>query len=268
MRHTQGMTIDAARKAVLATSELLEAILLNLPSTAVFASQRVCRLFRETVKTSKMIKQKLFLETFAVELSWALQVESGQVNGYWNEVASVKFVRATEPGADAKLVMPARLNPLLDVDSLYDRNVQYTAHNLWVRQSTEVWWRPRKAPYLARPASYHQTYLTNPPCKSASIRFSWMLKTKPAARGHVYKEVHDPNGLTLGSLLDAVLDTEGGFGYAQARKWIYEDARSLRDVLVQLEQDFGGRTTIDKTTISITLKGVALPTEEEWEAMK
>ncbi|EME81327.1 uncharacterized protein MYCFIDRAFT_81395 [Pseudocercospora fijiensis CIRAD86] len=46
----------------LATPELLEAILINLPIRDLFLVQRVCRLWRDSVLVSKPIKRQLFLE--------------------------------------------------------------------------------------------------------------------------------------------------------------------------------------------------------------
>ncbi|KAF7197342.1 hypothetical protein HII31_01152 [Pseudocercospora fuligena] len=47
---------------VLATAELLEAILINLPIRDLLLAQRVCRLWRDSVSVSKPLKRQIFLE--------------------------------------------------------------------------------------------------------------------------------------------------------------------------------------------------------------
>lgn len=58
---TRSMTTDASRRAVFETAELLETILLCLPTKTVFAAMRVSRQFHDIVATSPKLQEKLFL---------------------------------------------------------------------------------------------------------------------------------------------------------------------------------------------------------------
>lgn len=76
-RATRSMTTAAAARAVFDTAELLEHIMLQVPMATILTSQRVCQQFRDIVKTSKKIQEKLFFRTNSECEYWAWQQAGG-----------------------------------------------------------------------------------------------------------------------------------------------------------------------------------------------
>lgn len=68
------MTTDAARKAVLNTTELLEQIILCLPWKKIFVIQRTCQQFRDTIRSSTPIQQRMFLKPSVEPQVWKLEL--------------------------------------------------------------------------------------------------------------------------------------------------------------------------------------------------
>ncbi|KAK5690963.1 hypothetical protein LTR17_025800 [Elasticomyces elasticus] len=103
-------TSDAARLAVINTTELLEAILLNLPAKQTIVVQRVSRQFHESVRTSVPLQRKLFLRPSAPdeEERWSLvfprhaaQTTMGRFDVDMIEVQAVR-VKSTGMGSSAE----------------------------------------------------------------------------------------------------------------------------------------------------------------------
>ena len=265
MRVTRGMITDAPRKAVLGTAELLEEIMLHLPAKTVFASQRVCRLFRDTVQTSIRIKQKLFLlPSDAERVHWGIEYSTplGAQN-WWSSSATARYVHITDKTTELKQCTPVRLNPLLKHRLI----LQSTAMSALRVNSIKVTLDLRKG--LAREnASYRQTFLTEPPCSSATVSFRWSLRSKPGVSGSLQQEVEDTSGITLGTLIDTMMRKKGYVSYASGGQWKGESDTSLQDILDPLEKASGKKVFLDPMYTHITLNDVAVPTEEEWDAMK
>ena len=94
------------------------------------------------------------------------------------------------------------------------------------------------------------------------------MKSKPTVSGSVNHEVTDPNGLTLGSLIDAVLrDKTDSRYYTRCRGLDMEKAR-LETVFASLERESGKKVMIDPADTRILLLAVVLPTEDEWDAVE
>ncbi|KAF7191951.1 hypothetical protein HII31_06596 [Pseudocercospora fuligena] len=72
-RSAKRKDIEAARNAVLNTEELLEAILSFLPAIDIIKCQRVAQYWRDTIKESAQIKQKLVIRCSDDSEQWTVQ---------------------------------------------------------------------------------------------------------------------------------------------------------------------------------------------------
>lgn len=259
------MTTDGPRKAVFATAELLENILLFTPPKTVFAAQRVCRQFRDLVKTSATIRQKLFLRLSGTSAeSWIIRTEPSYPVTTHFIARDTKSFDSTDH--NVKPCTPARLNPLL------------------IRSGPRVWCSPTalrvlwgsggescNVPFpkaMAGPASWKETYVTDPPCCKARIKLAFLIKSKPPIHGTATREVSLATGLTLGDMINGALHQEGVMNmWSKGQRYETVSEVRLFDKLQELEQKSGKTAVISIEDSHFHLQDVALPTEEEWKLM-
>lgn len=101
------MTTAASCRAVFSTAELLERILLHLPSSTFLLAQRICRQFRDLLTTSPQLQQHLFLRTHSdTHERWTIG----------RDRSLVKHCTRLQPGQKVRTTIkikkiPQRLNP-------------------------------------------------------------------------------------------------------------------------------------------------------------
>ena len=266
------MTTDGPRKAVFDTAELLENVMLYVPPKNVFGAQRMCRQFRDIVATSVKLRQKLFLRsTGQEEESWSLQVplEAGYLflptiraaKPYWS---TSRDTGAQDPRSESKRVTPTQLNLLR---SLNHRSWGATSSSRAAAFPFETANLPFKIIQYTK-ASWRGTFLTDPPCREATISLFWKAKAKPPIEGRVIRTVASDVGVTLGQLVDAAL-----YKIGQVQAWIKNkitshEATTLVDVVAALGAVTGSSVMVDVPYTHIDVKGVTIPTEEEWAMMR
>ena len=203
------MTTDAARKAVLDTSELLEQIILCLPMTNIFVIQRVCQKFKAVIATSPNIQTKLFLRLRAdvPEEAWALDTHSGPLPRHPD---NVRF-RKVDVNSKGTLYKPVVLNPLLQRRPLFSRTSS-AADRLFRSDSlgeTVEMMFPQS--HFGSQPSFLKTYITDPPCHTAkaAIAAAYLIDPKDdPEEDSVYgvisgEEISSDQGLTIGDVIRA-----------------------------------------------------------------
>lgn len=280
-RTTRSMTTQAARQAVLETTELLEQIILHLPVKKIFVVQRVCKQFYDTIRASPLLQQRMFLKPSLKPQMWKIQMGNGEFLEGGNLPAGVreqelKFVVCTEEETKAAIaskdpnskawgrkVFPVKLNPLLVPldDSVHGRE------SLPKRSLRSRLLRPKidlgDAP-LNKPQSWRQMLLTDPPLDQAGCFIYWSVKGSLPRRqmALVERKNADHDGLILGNIVDAALDFEVA-GYNSNGTRI---PFAMRDMMEAKETETGnpGRFS-KKDTSHVDFLGVIAPTEDEWE---
>jgi len=265
---------EKSAKAVFNTTELLEQILLNLPAKNVFAVQRVNTFFRDVIRGSISIRRALFLEPLSEQTIWKLQYIDGRdFDSYkdyvWN-VGDVTFVpcqSADDDGAarqtkNTTYATPVRLNPLLKDTTGYEESLDLLADPSWSGNSAIFSLAFKMS--LAGVPSWRDTYITAPPCKTATFRLVWR---HGQYEGGKFVFVEDAAGLTLGTLVDNVLkqvqpkihfDKTGA-----VRGTLSERDCSLETLFANLTAQHGGEPLARPDT-DITCKGLAVPGDEDW----
>ncbi|KAK5740695.1 hypothetical protein LTR17_004500 [Elasticomyces elasticus] len=271
------MATDAARQAVLTTAELLELILLQLPAQTVFGTQRVCRQFHDCVAASVLLQRKLFLKPpSGIEETWTLVHAPGSSNAqpqfsHLTGLPLTAVVRIAPTGKLPPNVFRGGLlrqvatqfgpfwKPTTDhVETLADR----------IRGTEKLSFKVSGVDLLGE-ASWKKTYLTTSPCKNVAVHLDWLLATKPVTRGRSDLNIAstgDPNGFTLGSLLDLLLQVE------EKPRWYAIGTESKRhsgllvDLLQRLEAESGKKVVV--AMLRVEILGVVVPTEEERKTVK
>ena len=270
MRITRTMTTDGPRQAVFNTAELLEQILLSLPAKKVFICQRVSRQFRDIVATSAAIQQHLFLRPSGMKKStWITRstAPAGPYSYWGRQYVYFEACDESEPESDigpAKKYMPARLSPLLSIDQRAP--FEQSAQRIFAMGGDRV---VITFPMQLRESSFswRETYLTDPPCTSVMVNLRWTFP-RPKSEGTRSCQVNDPNGITLGAVIDAVLQEKGSFGYRTHGRWEWVPDSTVDDIIKALGETKRKRAVLERTYSSIELQGVVIPDENEWQAVK
>jgi hypothetical protein len=179
------LSIAEAARALLAISrvlntlELLEAILLQLPTQdLLFNAYLTCRGFKDTIEASQKLEEKMFLRP---DLSSPLQEFPFRVYRY-------------------KLLQPATHTLALGIHNPLNLLKHCDSITLSVSHLLRLEWLLN--------TSVANFYATQPPIKHAVIaRESWIgpLKTSSHLIRDKYKTVCDRNGLKLGAIIAAIL---------------------------------------------------------------
>jgi len=169
-RHTRGMTMDAARKAVLNTSELLESILVFLPPKTLFGVQRVSKQFQAIIATSVPIQEKMFLRfRNKSQESWLLKekITPTDTDRY--------FVECTKPSPDLTLRKPTELNPFLGLNVHFeDRSCADRAWRGRPEHVNLVLGKPMSLAMLrTAPPSVLKPYICDPPSEDINVHYHY-----------------------------------------------------------------------------------------------
>ena len=279
-RITRGMTTDASRKAVLNTTELLEHIIVHLPARNIFGVQRVCQSFRNVIKTSTAIQEKLFLKPSTQKAQmWELRTaKEERVNAStwpWEfEHHPLKFVRCADDEATAEgpegweaamgtaiRRVPVQLNPLLK----QEESPPWIEQSL-VKRSIEQEIRARLDLFnvpLKQTQSWRDMLITDPtPPSIGEVRFHWRVTGERGDWVLVFVGSADAKLKihTLGALVDAALEVEmPDDGARQKYRDIVSNAEAAKGNIARFNPR--GDTTVE-------LRGIVVPRDEEWRAMK
>ena len=107
--------------------------------------------------------------------------------------------------------------------------------------------------------------ITDPPCSSAVVSISWTHGKSRSIRGDQYCNVDNPNGVTLGNVFDAVLHKEGSVGYMKGERWEQKNETTLDNVIQMLGETKRKPVMVGYSVIR--LRGIVIPTDEEWQRM-
>ncbi|KAK3649706.1 hypothetical protein LTR56_006666 [Elasticomyces elasticus] len=275
------MATDAARQAVLTNAEFLELILLQLPARTVFGTQRVCHQFHDCVAASVLLQRKLFLTPPSdIEETWTLVHAPGSSNtqsqfSHLTGLPLTAVVRIPPTGNIPPNVFgppggflrqaALHLGPFWKHSTDHAESLMITAR---MRETEKLSFKLYGVGLLGE-ASWKRTYLTTSPCKSVAVHLDWLLATKPVTRGRSDLNIAstgDPNGFTIGPLLDLLLQVE------EKPRWYAIGARSKRhsgllvDLLQRLEAESGKKVVV--AMLRVEILGVIVPTEEERKTVK
>ena len=265
------MTVDGPRQAVFNTAELLEQILLDLPFKNIFSSQRVSRQFRDCIISSGTIQQKLFLQPSKTPRTmWKLcptlcdgnQRRRWEIpdNAHWSICDATETLSATE---ETRSVVPARLNPLLSLLFQYETSV--TRH--WDVASGERVRLNLDLSIRGNP-SRQQTYFSDPPCQSVTVDMDWRLGKQSKVTGYRHYELYDPDGVTLCAAVKALLSEKDTISFDAARSWNIAKETTLDTVLKDLGESRSRKAVLTGRRSYFQLKGIVVPTEEEWTSVR
>ena len=268
MRTTRSMTLDAARQAVLSTTELLEAIIVCLPYKQVFTVQRVCRRFRECVSSSTQIQQKLFLRPYVQKESWMLRPPGLEGTAPLIHIREYELVPATadvthvvSPG----IILPTMLSPLATVR--YRTAKASTRQYRWAGEILELDMKS----LVREPGSWQAIYLTDPPCTTS--RFSLSFGTNGTRLKQVHGsgcgEMESKNGITLGDLYEAAIKARLDSVFPRDSSVNFKKGSTIQDIFAHPQcTDGDGAAGLNYLHLEVYLDGVAVPSMQEWEEVR
>lgn len=210
IRITQLMGLDAPRRAVFNTAELLEIILLFLPARSVYSACRVSQQWNALVETSIAIQRKLLIKPSTPKQAWQV------IDRSWSVVPAetlphLEFNKGTKTPVVAN---PVIINPLLAASF---EPLCLTCHAWpasWDAAKFTISDKTMKKMNLGRPArSSLLSQITDPPCQKVKMTRRWQSKKKvgPGGRkntrtGYMHWTVQNfaEDGVTFGDLFHAL----------------------------------------------------------------
>ncbi|KAK5746866.1 hypothetical protein LTR17_000496 [Elasticomyces elasticus] len=275
-RVTRAMTTDAPRRAVFATAELLENILMHTPIKAVFVAQRVCTQFRDIVAGSLQLQQKLFLwlPTLQSTERWTVVAADGPIYYPTLRVVRLDSTEALPPNVTVNtrkqscLYKPATtLNPQFEAKHVRDNpavmqhfaaRTPYNAEHIGLQEPTA------RSTALTNSGSWRKMYFTDRPCNKARLRINWFIATTPCLYGSIAgtAQTQEIRGFTTGALIEAVLDEEQLlYHHFRGVDEICSSETSVNSIIRKLEIETGKTATL--TLLDIQMHDVLLPTHQE-----
>lgn len=178
---------SAAQSHVLATTELLELILLHLDATTLFAVQRVCRKWHSLISDSRKLQEQMFLRAPSKSQQFPTSTKDRIITVHYSD-------RAPYPDQQTEEVI---LCPVLDIATRFIRT-QPGSIAAACNQSA-----------LRGSPSWHKMLLTIPPCKAATAVLWWRIGD--SIRGSIYLEsVTNAEGLRFADVVEAALKQTAG----------------------------------------------------------
>lgn len=264
-RVTRLMKVDGPRKAVFATAELLEKILLHLQPMNVIGAQRTCRQFRDIIQTSKKLQEYTFSRppTYTtlcgIKTTRTLGVPSDEMIGR---------ITATTKASDYRAIVAAvESHPLI---------VPLCAISSWIwYEETPVTTVILKFPKGSRPQgveSWRSMYITCPPVKEVKFSFDWsMARDRFAVSGE--RTIASESGVTLGDLLETVLngsmnDIKRGFSSGRSHDNGFTSKHTkIIDLIESAEQEYACKVHLANFN-TIALRDVIIPKANEWALLR
>jgi hypothetical protein len=272
-RHTRGMTTDAARKAVLNTSELLESILVCLPPKTLFGVQRVSKQFQGIIATSIPIQEKMFLRLRNKPRQYWLLREQATVfrtNRYFVESAS------DHPGQNSR--SPTDLNPFL---SNHSRSTcAERARGKFAAERVRVRFDQPVSLNMLRTGvpSILKTYISDPPTEDVKVLYYYRLPTIGSIFVDQDKFEGAQNSGTIGNAIREALEGGGRAWMDLPLKGLNFDWQTDSDgaathpnlVLEHYEKIFSPTTGFMSGIrhVDFSIRDMVAPTEAERAAVK
>ncbi|CAK3817847.1 hypothetical protein D0861_04860 [Lecanosticta acicola] len=259
-RVTRQMTTDGPRQAVFATAELLENIMLHLPIRTTYTSQRVCQQFRDIVKSSVMIQQKLFIRpTLPDDKVWELRRDRDEMIQFVSVPGDPSTLKEEELRGQFR---PVRLNPLLRT------RYQMPLWMFWFEDEQVEFAVDRQLNYrsLEDQGLWFCSQLTDPPCRLADIQLYWCMKQsgQNTAEGRLDARVKKPDGIRIAHLWDAMMNAKAN-RYRTGSQYHNVEEKSFAELHTQLVQDGFRPVTLKTSRMFIDLPGVAIASENDWK---
>ncbi|KAK4570248.1 hypothetical protein LTR86_002328 [Recurvomyces mirabilis] len=260
-RVTRGMTVDAPRKAVFNTSELLESILEYLPTKVLFVTQRVSRQFCLAIRGSSKLQDRMLWGSKAQhdpELFTVVQVAA-------HRYRLVHIEDVTEASSDVKIGVD-------DVPTVLTRGVLHPLLRAegWLRDPVERLlhgnsgqFRFARRPLLLEAGSWRELRVSNVACKVAEIRLHWSANPKGGSAGFIFAGCRTEaiDGFTIGGLLDAALDQDRQEYVYHLDGRVRREQGTARSILERLQGISGKKIRLQDFNIS--LKDVIELSDEE-----
>lgn len=273
-RVTRGMTTDASRKAVLNTTELLEQIILCLPAKTIFGMQRTCKQFRDVIQDSTPIQQTIFLKPSVQPQMWKMSSDSRELEWavtpeVWRQ--GMKFVKCTEDEqkavkSDGPRVLPVKMNPLFQEAGVNVMGSMSLMKSYLDTPETSFDLSLGGTPIFDI-QSWRRMLVSDPPMEHVELTLLfWHIKGQKTREETVVAVPYDDKKLlTLGSLVDAAMDTERRLYYADG-----DHIFTTAEHLIHLEEKKLGNPAKFglNPAVRIFLKGVITPTDQEWKAVE
>ncbi|KAK6442669.1 hypothetical protein LTR95_001081 [Oleoguttula sp. CCFEE 5521] len=251
--------------------EVLEMILFELPMLDLFVVQRVSKRVRNSLETSPKIQEKMWLRAQSQpNKTWVLNQDSNGVLGC--RLHTYRFpdsVAAASCPAGAQLVKPAKLNPFLRRGA-YDFEFQHLQSSTeWM---TSLAWHGETFDHMSRlPGTWRNMHVTNIPCTRAFVagHYGWRHKRRSRRDALVAptRLVRDDNTLSLGMLMDGVLNTQTFTKVRMPGCIGMVPYQTLAYVLQRERARYPGTLTFDLARSKIFLTGIATPTKDQWQAL-
>ena len=247
---------------------------MRLPPKQIFAVQRVSRQFRDVVSTSVKVQEKMLLRLASVPIkAWQLHIDDDIAfeDRLTDVSASGRRPEDLEKGnlPRIRVYILAQLSPVLMVHLRYlgansAQRLEFRRGE-YVRFDTAI-----DSLSSIGSKTWSRVNVSNPPCMSAEVYLVWKIKSKGKEQKicSFGRRVEDAKGLTVGSLLSKALDHVGGvYVHSLAGRSTRYDAIP-RDEITVLEKECGNDARLDLKRSMITLPGMMVPLEGEWESVK
>lgn len=267
------MTLDAARKAVLNTTELLEAIIVRLPLKNIFILQQVNRQFHDLIRSSVQVQQRLFIRPCLAKESWLRNPpKSGE---WWSSPPRYEYVRA---GKDEKSEAGQFYTPTI-LCSLPE--IEYTGPKRRSRpgESTVEAMTVEMSSLASRPGSWQAMQLTDPPCTEARIAVKFSFDTRRGevsldrSRGELSTReviaVSSVEGITLGQLRTVATEFKHDIWQKRYHSWgvmPWKEAIGYTSIASMIKER-GDSARLLRLDIEVELSGMVFPTAREWETV-
>ncbi|KAK6433776.1 hypothetical protein LTR95_010041 [Oleoguttula sp. CCFEE 5521] len=252
--------------------EVLEMILFELPMLDLFVVQSVSQSIRDSIATSPRIQGKMWLRVQSrPNETWIVSQNSDgllecklQTYIFPDSVAA-----AAACPAGAQLVKPARLNPLLRKGT-YDLELQHLGSSTeWM---ASLAWHGMNFDRISKlSGTWRNMHVTDVPCTRAFVaaQYGWRHRRRSRRDALVAptRLVRDVNTITMGMLVDAVLNTQTFVSVRLPRSVYMVHYETLAQVLQRLRAEHPGTFTFDLERSKIFLTGIAVPTEDMWQAV-
>ncbi|KAK3679420.1 hypothetical protein LTR78_000981 [Recurvomyces mirabilis] len=250
-RITRGMTIDAPRKAVFNTSELLESILQYLPTKVLFVTQRVSRQFCLAIRGSSKLQDRMLGRSKTQHDAEPLTIVRVATHKY--RLVHIKDTKEASSdvtiGLDNMPTVLTRgvLHPLLRAEG-------------WLRDPVErVFYgnsgqfRFARRPLLLKAGSWREVRLSNVACKVAEIRLHWSANPNGGSSGFIFAGCRTEaiDGFTIGGLLDAALDQDRQEYVYHLDGRVRREQGTARSILERLQRISGKEVCLQDFSVSL-----------------
>ncbi|GIZ37796.1 hypothetical protein CKM354_000123000 [Cercospora kikuchii] len=300
------MRLEAKRKAVLDTVELLENILVHLPYEEIYKSRLVSKYWKDVVTNSPSIKERLFLcNSKAAKEVWRInycrpahiRLPPPELRGYQavspntpissplprEELRNFTYPQYVINHDETITVRPARLNHFLSKKDIEKQVIDECRHNgiaelVKLRLFSSVTREFGETLRLLREAATSEdlplsSYLCDPPATAAFYHTQLEAIGPKGVAWYIEKDlsiVEKAVGLTTKDLIRGFLEDSGDFevkeGSYSSPSTVMKRTSSLSKLIDELLNE--GCTGLSMDPPLIGLFGVTIPSEQEREAVK